>query len=105
MGRYGTLADQIDNKAAVLTTAAGRLQNAATAVDRQNSGLLTELRQWDRWILPCAALVLLLVGAWAGYSWEQHQVTNALLNLQAREQQTQDMIKALPTASAPPHPG
>ena len=77
VGRYGTLADQMDHKAAVLTTAAGRLQDAAIAVDRQNSELLTELRQWDWWVLPCAALVLLLVGAWAGYSWEQHQVTNA----------------------------
>ena len=104
VSRYDGVAAEIQNKVDALDSAAGRLREAAQAVDRQNAQLRSEVQQLQWWILPSVALALLLVGAFLGAGWEQRHTTQAVIDLQNQVQQLQETIKNLPAALAPAAP-
>jgi hypothetical protein len=101
--RYTTLAGQIDRQARDLETQGNSLVRTAETIQRKNNELLAEMRSLHWTSVLALGIVALLVGVFAGITWEQRNVASLVGDLQNQISQFQQELKAAaPPAIQPP---
>lgn len=109
--KYNTLAAKIETQATKLKEEAAALERKADALtstahvlQQRNAALQTQVREWQWYYYPMMALVLLLVGFFVGLTWEQGQVANLVVGLQAQVEELQQTLKTPPPSPPPSLP-
>ena len=69
---------------------------------KQNAEFVNELRSLNWMVLVLFAVVILFAGAFAGFTWEQHNVADVVVGLQNQVGQLQQAVQTQPTPAADP---